>query len=233
MKDICIVLARGGSKRVPCKNVRDFCGKPMTAWPIQAALTSDLFSHVLISTEDEEIASAAQKAGAEFPFARPAAVADDFSTTADVLRVTLRQWQEHDGTLPEYCCCLYGTSVFVTPKYLRQARNTLSPAAQVVMAVSEYAHPIQRALTLDEARTITYLQPEFVSVRTQDCEKTYHDIGLFYYFSVADFLRSGGNSFLPLSKKGIVVPRNRAVDIDTEEDWAWAELLAKHYGLLS
>lgn len=232
MNDLCIIMARGGSKRVPRKNIRNLCGKPLVKWPVEAALAAGLFDHVLISTEDAEIASVAQQAGAEFPFARPAAVADDFSTTADVLRVTLQQWQESKGSLPEYCCCLYGTSVFVTSQQLCKARNMLLSDSELVMAVSEYSHPIQRAMTLDEAGMITYVQPEFIPVRTQDCSKTYHDIGLFYYFSVPAFLNNGGHSFLPLRKKGIIVSRTCAVDIDTEEDFAWAELLARHHGFV-
>lgn len=232
MKDLCIILARGGSKRVPRKNVRELGGKPLVAWPVQAAVNSGLFDHVVISTEDKEIALIAQQAGAEFPFVRPAAVADDFATTADVLRVTLQQWQEYSGDLPKYCCCLYGTSLFVSGEILRHARSMLANDSELVMAVSEYVHPIQRAMMLDETGTITYLQPEFVSVRTQDCAKTYHDIGLFYYFSVAAFLGGGGKSFLPLAKKGVIVPRTQAVDIDSEEDFAWAELIAKYYGLM-
>lgn len=229
-KDLCIVIARGGSKRVPRKNIRHIAGRPLVAWPTAAATGSGLFQHVLISTEDSEIAQAAQLAGAEYPFARPIEVADDFSTTADVLRVTLQQWQEYTGTLPKHCCCLYGTSVFVTEKQLTKAKDMLS-SCELCMAVSEYSHPIQRAITLDDAGTITYLHPEFVSVRTQDCLKAYHDIGLFYYFSVEAFFRYGGESFLPMEKKAIIVPRTCAIDIDTEADFAWAELLASYHGL--
>lgn len=230
MKDICIVMARGGSKRVPRKNVRQLCGQPLVTWPVRSALRSGLFEHVIISTEDQEIASAAQQAGAEFPFVRPTAVADDFSTTADVLRVTLQQWQDYTGTLPKYCCCLYGTSVFVTEKQLAQAKDMLS-SCELCMAVSEYAHPIQRAMTLDASGTVTYLHPKFIPVRTQDCLKAYHDIGLFYYFSVEAFFRHEGKNFLPMKEKAVVVPRICAVDIDSEADFAWAELLASYHGL--
>lgn len=229
-KDLCIVIARGGSKRVPRKNIRHIAGRPLVAWPTAAATASGLFQHVLISTEDIEIAQAAQLVGAEYPFTRPMEVADDFSTTADVLRTALQQWKAYSGCLPTFCCCLYGTSVFVTEAQLRSAKELLS-TTELILAVSEYSHPIQRAITLDDSGTITYLHPEFVPVRTQDCLKAYHDIGLFYYFSVEAFFRHGGESFLPMKKKAIIVPRTCAVDIDTEADFAWAELLASYHGL--
>lgn len=230
MKNLCIITARGGSKRIPRKNVRPLAGRPLVAWATSAAVQSQLFDHVLISTEDDEIAHAAMLAGAVFPFKRPQSVADDFSTTADVLHVALHQWQEYTGTLPQYCCCLYGTSAFVTPQQLQQAR-ALCAEAECVMAVSEYPHPIQRAMTVGEQGEIAYLQPECVAMRTQDCQKTYHDLGLFYCFSVEAFLKHGGKSFLPLQKKAVIVPRTCAVDIDTEEDWTFAEIMAQYNGL--
>lgn len=229
-KDLCIITARGGSKRVPRKNIRHIAGRPLVAWPTAAATASGLFQHVLISTEDIEIAQAAQRAGAEYPFARPIEVADDFSTTADVLRTVLQQWKEHSGYLPAFCCCLYGTSVFVTKDQLRSARALLS-TAELVFAVSEYPHPIQRALKRNEEGSTDYIYPEFINTRTQDLEKSYHDIGLFYYFSVEAFLRYGGCSFGPLQKKSLIVPRTSAVDIDSEEDLAWANILAQYNGL--
>lgn len=226
---LCIILARGGSKRVPRKNIRPLAGKPLVQWPVTAAVQSGLFRHVLISTEDEEIAAAAVAAGAEYPFPRPRHVADDFSTTADVVRVTLEQWKNHGAPLPEYCCCLYGTSVFATPGHLNAARKLLSPV-EFVMAVTEYAHPIQRALAIAESGALTYVTPEFSATRTQDCPKTYHDIGLLYYFSVPAFLRHGATSFVPLEKRALVLPRTCAMDIDTEEDLLLAELMARHNG---
>lgn len=229
-KDLCIVIARGGSKRVPRKNIRHIAGRPLVAWPTAAATASRLFQHVLISTEDIEIAQAAQLAGAEYPFARPIEVADDFSTTADVLRTVLQQWKAYSGNLPAFCCCLYGTSVFVNKDQLRSAKELLS-TTELVLAVSEYSHPIQRALKRNEEGDTDYIHPEFINTRTQDLEKSYHDIGLFYYFSVEAFLRHGGCSFGTLKKKSLIVPRTSAVDIDSEEDLAWANILAQYNGL--
>lgn len=225
-KDLCIVTARGGSKRVPQKNVRSFAGKPLVAWPVSVAVESGLFSDVLISTEDDAIANAAVEAGAIFPFRRPVEMANDYSTTVDVLRCSLHQWQDATNNLPEYCCCLYGTSAFITVEFLRQGRALLKDA-DWVMAVSEYPHPIQRALRMTPTGKVSYFHPENVTLRTQDCEKAFYDIGLFYYFSVAAFMADTTPGLSQVRRKAVVVPRTRAVDIDTEEDWKQAELLAR------
>ncbi len=229
-KPLCIVMARGGSKRVPRKNMRTLAGKPLVAWPTSVACQSNIFENVLISTEDTEIANAAIAAGAVYPFTRPEAVADDVATTADVLRVTLEQWKNYSGSLPEYCCCLYGTSAFITTHHLQEAHK-LAQSSECVMAVTSYAHPIQRAISLSQSNEITYLQPEFVPMRTQDCPKTYHDVGLFYFFSVEAFFAHGASSFLPLQKRAVVVSANSVVDIDTEEDWKFAQLMAQKNNL--
>ena len=229
MQDLCIVMARGGSKRVPRKNVRLLQGKPLVSWPVRAAVASNLFQAVVISTDDEEIARAAIAAGATFPFRRPDSVSDDHSTTADALRVTLTQWKDLTGTLPDFCCCLYGTSAFITEKYLREGRALLSDA-ECVMAVTPYEHPIQRAMTVSPGGGLTYLQPEYVKWRTQDCPPAYHDVGLLYYFSVRAFFASGAESFLSMHLKAIIVPRTSAIDIDTEEDWILTEALAAQLG---
>lgn len=229
MQDLCIVMARGGSKRVPRKNVRLLKGEPLVSWPVRAAVASNLFQPVVISTDDEEIAHAAVAAGAVYPFRRPDSVSDDHSTTADVLRVTLTQWKELTGTLPDFCCCLYGTSAFITEKYLCEAKKRLYDA-ECVIAVTPYEHPIQRAMSVSLHGKIEYLQPEYVSWRTQDCPQSYHDVGLLYYFSVKAFFASGATSFLPMQLKAIIVPRTSAIDIDTEEDWGLAEALALQLG---
>ena len=229
-ENICIIMARGGSKRIPHKNIRQLGGAPLVSWPIRTAVASGIFKHILISTEDQKIAEAAQAAGAEFPFARPTEFANDYATTTDVLRAVLHQWQQFSGNLPDYCCCLYGTSIFIQEKHLQQSRRLLD-SADLVMAVSEYPHPIQRALKMDIHGDFQYLHPEFVKTRTQDCPKTFYDIGLFYYFSSAAFFEHGAESFIPLHQKAIIVPRTCAVDIDTDEDWAWAEILAQYHRL--
>lgn len=226
INDLCIVLARGGSKRIPRKNIRSFCGQPMLTWPIRAARESTLFDDILISTEDAEIALLAQDAGAIYPFSRSRERATDFATTGEVLREVLENWRNYAGALPEFCCCLYGTSVFVTPSCLQEARKLLD-STELVLAVSEYVHPIQRALYFNDEGVLEYLAPEYVNWRTQDCPKRYHDIGLFYYFSTKSFLNQKQPSFVTMRKKPLIIERQNAIDIDNEDDFYIAEALFK------
>lgn len=219
-------MARGGSKRVPGKNVRPFLGMPMVAWPTLHAVESGLFTRVVISTDSPEIAKAAVEAGACFHGVRPAKLSDDHSTTSDVLKYELEQFKHREGRLPDACCCLYGTSFFTSPDLLRQGYAKLTGPCELVMGVCAYGHPIERALRLDEQGELHYRHPEYVSARTQDLSPSFHDTGLFYWFLPERFLLSGGESFQPLRKRGLVVPQNTAVDIDTEEDWGIAECIA-------
>lgn len=229
---IAIVLARGGSKRIPRKNARPFCGKPMVCWPVEHALGSGLFRDVIISTDDAEIAEKAAASGASFYALRPAKLSDDYATTADVLRHELEAYELREGSLPKLCCCLYGTSALVTARVLIEAEQLLRRTkAQLVMAVIHYGHPIERALKFDAFGMVHYRQPDFVPVRTQDIPPSYHDAGLFYFFDVRAFMEAGGASFIPLEKAAIEMSSRNAVDIDTEEDWEFAELLAKKNGL--
>lgn len=223
---IAIITARGGSTRVPRKNARLFCGLPMVAWPARAAKTSGLFSRVIISTDDEEIAAAALGEGAERPFSRPAHLADSKSNTQDVLKHDLGRLQSQDGHLPPWCCCLYGTSAFVTAQMLIRALHILEQgAAQLVMAITRYSHPIERALQPDAQGLLRYRWPEFALTRTQDIQPSFYDAGLFYFFDARAFMANGG-SFQPLTRAGVEVASFEAVDIDTEDDWQMAEKLA-------
>lgn len=223
---IALILARGGSKRVPRKNVRSFCGLPMIAWVSRAASSSRMFSYVAISTDDAEIAATAAQYGAVQYFQRPKSLADEYTDTATVLKDALEALQEQGRILPAYCCCLYGTSALVTPELLADGyKKITTTSCEVVMAVAEYPHPIERALQFSAQGELYYRQPEFVPKRTQDIKPSYHDVGLFYWFSVRAFFKHGGTSFVPLKKTAIIVPRSCAVDIDTEEDWRIAELL--------
>lgn len=229
-KPLCILMARGGSNRVPRKNVRLFCGLPMIAWATRAACTSEIFTSVIISTDDSEIANVAIQFGATQPFQRPKNLADEFTDTASVLKHALETLYKDGQNLPAYCCCAYGTSAMLTPTLLAEGHTKLvATASECVMAVVEYAHPIERAVQFDTQGELFYRQAEFAPIRTQDITPSYHDIGLFYWFSVAAFLKYGGKSFVPLKKNAIIVPRTAAMDIDTEEDWAIAELLAAQY----
>ncbi len=238
MKDsdssVAIVMGRGGSKRIPRKNIRPFCGKPMICWPVEHACTSKLFREVIISTDDIAIAETARSSGASLHALRPATISDDHATTADVLRYELEEYVRREGSLPEYCCCLYGTSALVTPQLLTEALDMLCRTkTQLVMAVIRYGHPIERALLFDAAGLVHYRQPEFVSVRTQDIPPSYHDAGLFYFFDARAFMKAGGTSFVPLAKTAVEMSGHDAVDIDTEEDWEIAEVLAARQGLVT
>ncbi len=227
-----IIMARGGSKRIPRKNARHFCGRPMVTWPVAHAVASCLFSHLVISTDDDEIADVAVAAGATMHGLRPAEFGNDHATTADVLQYELECFKQREGMLPELCCCLYGTSAMAFPETLRQGVNTLLAGdAEMLMAVIPYGHPIERALYIDDFGLAEYRQPEFALTRTQDIRPSYHDSGLLYWFRPEAFLRHGGTSFAPLRKTVLIVSPRQVVDIDTEEDWTLAETLAERHGL--
>jgi N-acylneuraminate cytidylyltransferase len=229
---LAVIMARGGSKRIPRKNARLFLGRPMVAWPAAHAVASGLFSHIIISTDDREIADAAIASGAAMHGLRPVALSDDHATTADVVRYELECFKQREGMLPDVCCCLYGTSALAFPDILRQGFDALHEKnAECLMAVIPYGHPIERALYIDDSGLAHYRQPEFALARTQDIKPSYHDSGLLYWFRPEAFLRHGGNSFAPLLKTAIIVSPRQAVDIDTEEDWERAEILARRRGL--
>ena len=223
---VAFILARGGSKRIPRKNIRFFCGKPMLAWPVTAAISSGIFERVIMSTDDPEIAATAVSYGAEAPSLRPAELSDDFSTTADVLRHLL----QNDRERSEYCCCLYGTSAFLTVEMLHEGFELLRrPNGECVMAVAEYTHPIERALRIDDDNFLRYRNPEHTSSRTQDLPASFYDLGLMYWIRVEAFFAAGARSFKDLAIRPLVIPKHRAVDIDMEEDWAFAEKMASLY----
>jgi N-acylneuraminate cytidylyltransferase len=222
--NVAIITARGGSKRVPRKNIRPFRGRPLIAWPIRAALDSQLFDKVLVSTEDAEIAAVGVECGAKI-LPRPAELADDFSTTSDVLEHALKTLAA-EGRAIDLCCCLYGTSYAVTPAMLREAFQHLAEErVELVMAAKRYPHPIERALVIGQDGLAVYRQPEFVPARTQDLPVSYHDTGLFYLFRAAAFLAHGSN-MVPLARHMVEIPPLAFVDIDDPADWAVAERLA-------
>ena len=227
-----VIMARGGSKRVPRKNARLFHGRPMAAWPVAHAKASGLFSHIIISTDDQEIAEAAVASGAALHGLRPAALCDDYADTSDVLRYELECFKTREGALPDVCCCLYGTSALALPDMLRRGLNALHEKnAELLMAVIPYGHPIERSLRFDDSGLLYYRQPDFFAMRTQDIQPSYHDSGLLYWFLPEAFFRHGGDSFMPLRKTAVIVSPRQAVDIDTEEDWELAEILAGRQGL--
>lgn len=224
---IAIIVARGGSKRVPRKNLRQFLGKPMLAWPIETACRSGLFEQVVISTEDEEIAEIACRYGACQPFIRPAALADDYSTTSDVLKHAITTLAGKGWNI-EQCCALYGTSYGITPEWLKKGFDLLqNPTVDLTLAVKKYTHPYQRSLIIRPDGEAVYQFPENVNMRTQDFPPAYHDIGLFYWLKTSPFLQQGGKSFNPLRKRVVQIPELECIDIDSEDDLALAQALAQ------
>lgn len=221
MHSIAIITARGGSKRIPRKNIKEFCGKPILAYSIEAAKDSGLFDRVMVSTEDEEIAETARKYGAEVPFYRSESTSGDFATTNDVLLEVLAEYEKR-GERFELACCIYPTAPFVTAEKLRSAvEKLLAGDADTLIPVVQFSYPPQRAMVVREERLV-FEYPQFLDSRSQDLEPHYHDAGQFYVFRTEAFLRNKrlmvGN-ILPF-----MVSEMEVQDIDNESDWEIAEI---------
>ena len=218
-KSVAIITARGGSKRIPHKNIRDFCGKPIISYSIEAALSSGVFDEVMVSTDDETIASIARSFGAAVPFMRSAESANDYASTDDVIAEVLRAY-EAGGPRFDRFCCIYPTAPFVTAEKLKNAMALLDQA-ESVMPVVAFSYPPQRGIILENGR-IRRKYPEFLTARSQDLEKMYHDCGQFYACRTDAFFRdctTDVDDLIPM-----IMPEMEVQDIDTEEDWAIAEL---------
>ena len=219
---IAIIPARGGSKRIPRKNVRDFRGKPMIAWAINAAQESRLFDRVIVSTDDEEIASIAAKWGAEAPFTRPVDLADDLTPTVPVIAHAIKSCLDF-GWVSDYVCCIYPCVPFLQVTDLVSALElAYAKNADFVYPVTEYVHPIQRAMRQLPSGEMQFFSPQFELTRTQDLEKSYHDAGQFYWGKLSAWL---SHKKMHTAGFGMVVPNSRIVDIDNEDDWNRAEFL--------
>ncbi|RYY57824.1 MAG: pseudaminic acid cytidylyltransferase [Chitinophagaceae bacterium] len=226
MSAIAIITARGGSKRIPRKNIRPFLGRPVIHYPIAAALESGLFELVIVSTDDPEIAAVAVAAGAEVPFLRSAKNSDDYATTADVLNEVL-EWYGSSGRSFTSLCCIYPTAPFVTADKLKVAFEMMTARdADSVFPVVQHSHPLYRSLLIKD-ELISPAFPEYENVRSQDLPATFYDAGQYYWLNAERFTRSAkiytGNS-VPL-----VVSEMEVQDIDSEADWIMAEL---KYGIL-
>lgn len=221
MRAIAIITARGGSKRIPRKNIRDFCGKPIMAYSIEAALAAGIFETVMVSTDDREIAEVAVRYGAEVPFLRSAETADDHATTNDVLLEVLAEYEKR-GRRFDVACCIYPTAPFVTGERLREALRLLEAReAQTLLPVVRFSYPPQRCLVRENG----YLQfqwPEYRSARSQDLEPFYHDAGQFYFERVDSYLRQ--RNLIMEKTVPLELPETEVQDIDTEEDWKLAEM---------
>lgn len=221
MKSIAIITARGGSKRIPRKNIKEFCGKPILAYSVEAAIQSGVFDTVMVSTDDREIADIAVKYGAEVPFFRSEKTADDFATTTDVLFEVLDEYEKR-GEHFEVGCCIYPTAPFVTGGKLREGMEALTNSgADTLIPVVPFSYPPQRAMVIRDGQLLFH-QPEYLVSRSQDLETHYHDAGQFYLFYTESYRKNGNlllGKILPL-----VVSELEVQDIDNLTDWEIAEM---------
>lgn len=220
---LAVIPARGGSKRIPGKNIRAFRGKPIIAWSIEAAFASGCFDRVIVSTDDDSIAAVAHEYGAETPFERPPELSDDYTGTNAVVRHAV-QWFQANGQQVSVACCIYATAPFVTAQALREGYEQLAArGADFAFSVTSFPFPVQRALLRSSSGSMRPMFPEHIASRSQDLDEAYHDAGQFYWGQADAFLEErslyGDNSI------GILLPRHRVQDIDTEEDWRRAELM--------
>lgn len=225
MKNIAIITARGGSKRIPKKNIKEFMGKPMLAYAIQAAQDSKIFDEVMVSTDSEEIAEIARKFGANVPFMRSEATANDYATTAEVLNEVIERYKKQGKTFDEFCC-IYPCVPFLTGEILKNAyKNFKESNAATLMPVVRFSFPIQRAVRINNNGFLEYREPENAPKRSQDLEPMYHDVGMFYFTKTDKFIEEK----TLVCKNTIMLEMDERFiqDIDTLEDWKMAELKYK------
>lgn len=221
--NICVIPARGGSKRIPRKNIKDFQGKPMIAYSIEAALSSSCFDRVIVSTDDNEIAEVAIRYGAEVPFMRPDVLSNDYAGTIPVIRHAI-EWLIKSGVNPKLVCCLYATAPFVTPDFIKLGLKQLNDTgATYAFSVTSYAFPIQRAFKISTKLGIEMFTPENFNTRSQDLEDAWHDAGQFYWGVVEAWLTE--KVIFGAESTAVILPRHNVQDIDTPEDWERAEWL--------
>ena len=221
--NLCIIPARGGSKRIPRKNIKEFGGKPIIAWSIEAARISECFDQIIVSTDDDAIAEIAESHGASVPFRRPAELSDDYTGTSAVINHAVTWYSEHCWE-PQAVCCLYATAPFVRPDDIKSGLEILeSKKAEFAFSITSFAFPIQRAIRITNDQRVEMFQPEYFSARSQDLEDAWHDAGQFYWGRASAWLENKpifSNDSVP-----VVLPRYRVQDIDTMEDWQRAELM--------
>lgn len=222
-KALCVIPARGGSKRIPRKNIRLFSGRPIIAWVIEIARLSGCFNEIMVSTEDEEIAKIAREWGASVPFMRRKETADDYSTTSDVLLEVIQNYHKQ-GQLYDLACCLYPTAALLSPDRLREGKKMMQSDEdlETVVSIIPFSHPIERALVIDNNR-ISWLQPQHTSTRTQDLRPAFHDAGQFYWFRISSFVKNP--VLLGKSSAPIKLHKTEVCDIDNEYDWSLAEAM--------
>jgi N-acylneuraminate cytidylyltransferase len=225
MSRVAIIPARGGSKRIPGKNIKEFCGKPMIAWSIEAAKASGCFEKIIVSTDDHDIADVARQWGADVPFMRPAILSDDYTGTLPVIHHAVEWFQNHEFAL-DYVCCLYATAPFVRSEDLHLGlQSILKNRSSFAFSVTSFAFPIQRAIRINKDGRVAMFNPENFQTRSQDLDEAWHDAGQFYWGTVNAWLEEEpifGENSTPVR-----LPRHRVQDIDSPEDWVRAEWLFK------
>jgi len=219
--NICVIPARGGSKRISRKNIKMFNGNPMIAYSIRAAIESDSFDRIICSTDDEEIASIAREYGAETPFLRPSSLSDDFTPTIPVIAHSI-EYLQNQGNKIDMVCCIYATAPFIQPEDIKQSLGKIiSDDINYCFSVTSYPFPIQRAIKITQDLRCKMFQPELFNTRSQDLEDAFHDAGQFYWGRAEAWLQ--GRIIFSESSEVYLLPRYRVQDIDTEEDWIRAE----------
>lgn len=223
MKNLCIIPARGGSKRIPRKNIKPFLGKPIIAYSIEMAIKSGLFDEVMVSTDDEEIAEVAKEYGAEVPFMRSKKSADDHATIADVINEVLRFYSQQ-GLEPEVVCCLFATAPFLTIELLHEGIAKIAGAKyDSVFTIQKFNYPIFRALRKNEYGNLQMFWDEYLNTRSQDLPSAFHDAGQLYFAKTKSLKAEG--TFFTQNSTGIELSSKQAIDIDSPDDWEFAELL--------
>jgi pseudaminic acid cytidylyltransferase len=216
------IPARGGSKRIPHKNIKDFLGQPLISYPIKAALDSGIFKDVIVSTDDQEIADISVNCGARVPFLREKSLADDFTGTFAVTKDAYSKIKEFDPEI-DSICCIYATAPLLKSQHLIEAYKDFNETkCDCVMSVCEFSFPIQRAQIIDSEGYLKYREPKFAPCRSQDLEKCFQDCGLFYFYSKDAMELNKTSKTIPY-----IMPKYRVIDIDTPEDWKMACALAK------
>ncbi len=221
MGNIAIITARGGSKRIPRKNIKEFCGKPIIVYSIEVAKNSGIFDEVMVSTDDEEIAEISLKNGANVPFFRSVETSGDHSVTADVIEEVLLQYKKL-GKEFDYICCIYPTAPFITTEKLIDAMSLLtSSKAESLLPVVKFSFPPQRATVIKNGK-IVMKWPEYINTRSQDLEEYYHDCGQFYILKADSFYKS--KKLITDNTIPYIIQETEVQDIDNLEDWAIAEM---------
>jgi len=223
--NICVIPARGGSKRIPRKNIKEFNGKPIIAYSIEAALKSNCFSQVIVSTDDDEISEVAKKYGALVPFVRPDELSNDYAGTIPVIKHAI-EWMEDNNNYIENVCCLYATAPFIQSKIISKAYQQLQDSnSDYCFSVTSFSFPIQRAIKIVQGDKVNMFYPEHFNTRSQDLEEAYHDAGQFYWGKAQAF-KDESPLFSEVATP-YVLPRYLVQDIDTMEDWIRAETMYK------